>query len=602
MKNLKNSTNQGYENDVFTKESKTALKMKEMIRNFRKKNLFYLEHSKFATYIPDDYLTVFKEVIVQYSKAWIRMQQKNMSSEKNPGIEGHANTRGLHVQDTALNAQIAAQELLLNEDLAYVGGLIHDIAHTAFAHEGEHFLSTYLQKQGICEVHHSSLARLLLEIEGVHEKTLERLEEQKGRKLTEEEKNTYNSAFLTISDIAVCHNGEGTQHEVKVNRTKTDEDVNSEYIMTFVKKGLDRKTQNRTKEGAIVLFCDPISYVAKDFRDGIIKETVNVDDKDYEKLFIKMGLTKDKLDEWGSIGGKKDRIVAWITRKLRDDLVKNSRDIDGIRMSESMANNMYELRNLNYEKAVKPSLRKINDILPERIEMLIEKYSKAFIDYENTSIDQSDVFTKYFKKMHKKFTVRKSEKVEKIYREIVKKGIIQNLLDEYDDVIKGEKNNVTERRARFEEEIGKLRKQEREGKIVFDTNTKKKCISSLLEEIMWSPNESKKQFHLKVKKMYPNASAKELAQKEKELEKMRLLTYSECIARMKVAVYIGEATNDFLLSMLQAEGLMTAEEKEQRYILGGDATNSSINSTIKQQDEEKRKQKIKTKQAEGEER
>lgn len=190
MRQVKGSVEKDSKKMVYKKESKTALKFKEMMREFRKKNLFYLEHSKFATYIPDDYLTVFKEEIVEYSKSWIRMQQKNMSSERNPGVEGHANTRGLHVQDTALNAEIVAKDLLLNEDLAYIGGLIHDIAHTAFAHDGEHLLSLYLQKKGICEIHHSSLARLLLEIEGIHNKILNRLAEMKNRELTKKrEKN-----------------------------------------------------------------------------------------------------------------------------------------------------------------------------------------------------------------------------------------------------------------------------------------------------------------------------------------------------------------------------------------------------------------------------
>lgn len=584
MRQVKGSVEKDSKKMVYKKESKTALKFKEMMREFRKKNLFYLEHSKFATYIPDDYLTVFKEEIVEYSKSWIRMQQKNMSSERNPGVEGHANTRGLHVQDTALNAEIVAKDLLLNEDLAYIGGLIHDIAHTAFAHDGEHLLSLYLQKKGICEIHHSSLARLLLEIEGIHNKILNRLAEMKNRELTKREKKMYNSAFLTISDIAVCHNGEGTQKEVKINRDKTDENVNDEYIRTFFEKGLDRKTKNRTKEGAIVLFCDPISYVAKDFRDGIFKKTVDVDDKDYEKIFIKMGLTKDKLDEWRAEGGKKDKIVAWVTRRLRDDLIQNSQGIDGMRMSKNVAETMYELRSLNYEKSVKPTTRKINEILQQRVEMFIERYSKLYIDYGNSN--ENLTLKPCFITMNQKFTDRKSSEIEEIYKDIVKRGIRANLEREYDDVLNGETNNVTERRTRFEEKFKELRQLEKEWKINFDEDTKNKCINEFLEEIMWSPNESKNQFFKKVKEMYPDASKEELVERGKELEKTRLLTYDECLARLKVAVYVGEATNDYLLEMLQQEGLITKEEIEQRYELGGDIAGAAINHTIQRQQED----------------
>ena len=584
MRQLKSGVKTDGKKTVYKKESKTALKFKEIMREFRKKNLFYLEHSKFATYIPDDYLTVFKEEIVEYSKSWIRMQQKNMSSERNPGVEGHANTRGLHVQDTALNAEIVAKDLLLNEDLAYIGGLIHDIAHTAFAHDGEYLLSLYLQKKGICEIHHSSLARLLLEIEGIHNKILNRLAEMKNRELTKREKKMYDSAFLTISDIAVCHNGEGTQKEVKVNRDKTDENVNDEYIRTFFEKGLDRKTKNRTKEGAIVLFCDPISYVAKDFRDGIFKKTVNVDDKDYEKVFIKMGLTKDKLDEWRAEGGKKDKIVAWVTRRLRDDLIQNSKGIDGMRMSKNIAEAMYELRSLNYEKSVKPTTRKINEILQQRVEMLIERFSKLYIDYGNSN--ENLTLKPCFITMNQKFTDRKSPEIEEIYKDIAKRGIRANLEREYDDVLNGETNNVTERRSRFEEKFKELRQLEKDGKIKFDEDTKNECINEFFEEIMWSPNESKNQFFKKVKEKYPDASREELVEKGEELAKTRLLTYDECLARLKVAVYVGEATNDYLLEMLQQEGLITKEEIEQRYELGGDIAGAAINLTIRKQQED----------------
>lgn len=103
---------------------------------------------------------------------------------------------------------------------------------------------------------------------------------------------------------------------------------------------------------------------------------------------------------------------------------------------------------------------------------------------------------------------------------------------------------------------------------------------------MWSPNESKNQFFKKVKEMYPDASKEELVERGKELEKTRLLTYDECLARLKVAVYVGEATNDYLLEMLQQEGLITKEEIEQRYELGGDIAGAAINHTIQRQQED----------------
>lgn len=67
----------------FKVESKYILKLKELVRNFRQRNSFYSEHSKFATYADPEYLSVFKEELIDFSKAWTRLLDKNMSSEKN---------------------------------------------------------------------------------------------------------------------------------------------------------------------------------------------------------------------------------------------------------------------------------------------------------------------------------------------------------------------------------------------------------------------------------------------------------------------------------------------------------------------------------------
>ena len=97
----------------FKVENKYILKLKEIVRNFRQKNSFYSDHSKFATYADPEYLSIFKEELIEFSKAWIRLQQKNMSSEKEPGVEDHANSRLLHILDTAINASISSKEQLI---------------------------------------------------------------------------------------------------------------------------------------------------------------------------------------------------------------------------------------------------------------------------------------------------------------------------------------------------------------------------------------------------------------------------------------------------------------------------------------------------------
>lgn len=90
---------------------------------------------------------------------------------------------------------------------------------------------------------------------------------------------------------------------------------------------------------------------------------------------------------------------------------------------------------------------------------------------------------------------------------------------------------------------------------------------------------------LKVK--YPDATDDELDKLASQNDYLRLKTYTECLAKMKVAIYIGESSNDYLLDMLQAEDLMTDDERNQRYKLGANIENSSITETIRKQKEEK---------------
>ena len=81
----------------------------------------------------------------------------------------------------------------------------------------------------------------------------------------------------------------------------------------------------------------------------------------------------------------------------------------------------------------------------------------------------------------------------------------------------------------------------------------------------------------------------------KEKSYLRLPTYAECLAKLKVAIYVGESSNDFFLDMLQSEGLISEEEMRQRYELGADPEKSSIRKTIKIQQEEKAEETRKNK-------
>lgn len=259
-------------------------------------------------------------------------------------------------------------------------------------------------------------------------------------------------------------------------------------------------------------------------------------------------------------------------------------------MERDVASLMYELRGLNYEKAVKPGLRKINDILPERTEQLIDKYSDMLIKYESDETPDDLQLNRYSSKMLKKFTAKKRDTVEEIYEKIVRQGIAENVKREVDDVLNGTKENTTNRRTRIEEDIAEL---ENNGEIT--ENVKQAYINRLLKEIALSPEESKELLTKRIKLKYPDANDTEIDELKKKNENLRLQTYAECLAKLKVAIYVGESSNDFFLDMLQSEGLISEEEMRQRYELGADPEKSSIRKTIKIQQEEKAEENRKNK-------
>ena len=66
---------------------------------------------------------------------------------------------------------------------------------------------------------------------------------------------------------------------------------------------------------------------------------------------------------------------------------------------------------------------------------------------------------------------------------------------------------------------------------------------------------------------------------------MRLETFDESMAKVRVAIYLGESTNDFLLDVMESHGLLTQEDRKLRYISGGSLEGSSIIATMKAQEE-----------------
>lgn len=90
-------------------------------------------------------------------------------------------------------------------------------------------------------------------------------------------------------------------------------------------------------------------------------------------------------------------------------------------MSPNVGNLMYQLRELNYEKSIKPTLRKLNDILPERTGELIDSYSNLLVEHKSPEeVSNSNFYKNRFLETVDSKTYQNSNTM---FSEIVKEGI-----------------------------------------------------------------------------------------------------------------------------------------------------------------------------------
>lgn len=539
----------------FAVENSFKLKIKKLSKNIRdSKAVFYLTHSKFATYADPDYLRLFEEELIN-TNSFMALFEKSMSSIRNPFTEKHSNVRGKHSLLVGSAGANVSERLLLNSDLVRIAGWLHDYGHFGFAHDLEQVAKKYLRKIGIVfGVHHNTVGNYILDLEGIHQRVLERLEKEvKHRPLTHREKVEYEKTYCDIKDAAACHNGEKRQRIATPQRQKTNEDVIEQYIKSFIEPTGIENFNSRTLEGVLVRFMDPISYAFYDFLDGCIRGLIRTDDSEYENVFLKVGFSKKELDEWNdsTVYNKKREIVRRGMELLISDLVENSYGYDKIQMSPEISNAMYDLIILNYDKVVKPSTRELITVLDEKMEKLFNIYTYALLGEEKLGSN------KYMKKI-RRHILRSEDSVGKDRRRICKEGMRNCARKEIEEVIRilnGEEPNPkvikTNRRKRFEEDLKELKNQK-----VITNEVKEEYIEKINSEMSMSYTESKRKYQELIKNRFPNCTEEELEQKYEEYSYLRLNTFEEGLAAFECVLYFSMMDNSSLLHCLKEHGII----------------------------------------------
>ena len=212
----------------------------------------------------------------------------------------HLCTRMEHALHVASISTTICNLLNLNADLANAISLGHDLGHPPFGHHGEDVLKEICKEVGEPEFMHEAQSYRVAD---------RFIENGKSLRLT----------YETLDGI-VCHYGEQYEKELQPDKNKNIQAVNAEAA---------RRQHPATLEGCVVRMADKIAYVGRDLEDAI---EVGIISKKDVPTSIKKGL-----------GSSNSEIIG----TLIDDVVRESQEIDAIRMSKPVFERLQELTKFN---------------------------------------------------------------------------------------------------------------------------------------------------------------------------------------------------------------------------------------------------------------
>lgn len=239
--------------------------------------------------------------------------------------------RSFHLQVVSRVGRTIGIALGLNLDLIEAIAVGHDLGHTPFGHQGEHYLS---------QLYHDSCGRYFNH--NVHSVRLLQTIAQTNLCL-----QTYNG-ILT-------HCGEKTFLEYRPKECPDFKALNELVESCYTDESNIRDLRPSTLEGCVVRISDIIAYLGKDRQDAArvkIRET-------------------DDYSESPLIGVLNHEIIQNVTRNI----IKNSLDRDYLAMDEEVFEAVNAIRNENYEKIY------MSEAVSERIAFVQPMMERIYIDF-----------------------------------------------------------------------------------------------------------------------------------------------------------------------------------------------------------------------------
>jgi dGTPase len=275
----------------------------------------------------------------------------------------HITHRVLHVQLVSKIARTIGRFLSLNEDLIEAVALGHDIGHTPFGHDGEHFLSEICQRHGIGHFHHN--------LQSVH--FLENVE-RKGE--------GWNLCLQTLDGI-LSHDGEIHNDKLVPATKKTFAEMDAK--ITAKKKDPTTALIPMTLEGCLVRMADTVSYIGRDIEDAIRLNLIHRSD-----------LPRESVDLLGDTNGT-------IVFNLVTDIICASRGKPYIAFSPEVSEALKQLKSFNLERIyMNARIKKHTRRIKELFELLFETYLADMRHQRESSV----IFKQFLKDMQPSYRQR----------------------------------------------------------------------------------------------------------------------------------------------------------------------------------------------------
>jgi dGTPase len=239
------------------------------------------------------------------------------------------------VQLVSKIARTIGRFLRLNEDLIEAIALGHDIGHTPFGHDGEHYLSSICYVQGIGYFLHN--------VQSIQ--FLDRVERKgHGWNLT-----------LQVLDGILCHDGEIHNQILTADKEKNF-DILSE-IIAQKKENPELPLMPMTLEGCVVRMADTVAYIGRDLEDAIRLNLI--DRSNVPEEIVKV------------IGNTNGTIVF----NLVTDILENSFQKPHVAFSQKVSEALENLKHFNMEHIyLNPKIKPHSIHIKNLFEYLFDKY------------------------------------------------------------------------------------------------------------------------------------------------------------------------------------------------------------------------------------